>query len=1193
MEKLTAARQLLKSRVGLCLCENLYLMSSIYRFSIPFGTGWNIISGSIFFAKSDMKKNKKDSIYLLKAKNLVRGALSPLRATNKPVMKRDEWKLGEWKHEQFSHQQINKALALAKRELSQKQLAEFERWVADFIREQNHRSRHLGTYITSLGLLPNELQPRNLTTELNLSVDQIKRQLPELLVFAKEFSNLAKVIDIKDWVIANSILNAIRDREGYSYWAIETEIALKQKTDGVEAVKALISSMTISSFGLNKFFLYYFGVRNEPAQTSSRFKVNLKRKISDSDLSSVLQAYSKFRLYGGLETEESNLAAVLAYEQLTTTIDLLFTLIRVVKFMLLKRIAFSVESMNAAEQATEALQPILSIMGIGRELKQNELIDKLPTIAADPNSRLQRIAHQAIKMAIQPRDKWGLVDTSQSVIIQGLASQLSTRDDGISAEELAKMLLNFSWLPIIIELGDISTVPPLPILLATFSKYNSGVCDPPTSILEALHSTVISMTCVTPRKDIVELLPLINGIQAYINGDLSNSLNTFITTQQSNNKVIQDASMVLLANFNHENGNTQETLKICAEAGINNDSLVSMLPLAELFQGVRWATLQSFSNSVDLAISLDLFLRGVEDRKIRTYKRYSIEELMRLHSNCNVVDLADHLVSIGVKTEKIEYLLCNVCDLVTLELLPGMGDSRKVLLTRSQILRRLAAFQTKKEVAYLQESSDIDDSLQVNDGLIILDDSKVYVDELAILNYVNQEMAADFQRYLKLVESGLGLSDSLSEVMKSFKNPSAQTFQIPKNDADDLLAEIFSSILDKFLFDPASGLDIIIGRRIRHGTISSEIRGYLESVDLIGQKPHAGADYDAPLRVVSQSLKLDTKRRRIIKVAFSRFSDSIDQLIALLRDEYFHVRTKAKPRGIFALHVDPISLALARSIAQTCNTIDQFSKECIQIYWFFLSVRVNASRPTTESEMKKALNTVFSKLIGEVKALDLADPELLTCLQQASEELQRRAFTIASWIRVPKANIEGASYSLQRVVDVAVAMIKGQRPGFSPIVTTVSPESIQLDTHGFSIVADALYIALDNICAHSGKKVNNDVRVEIKYCENTSLLTFKITNEIAPGSRTLDKDARINATRSDIQKRVYGERARLDRGSGLSKLAALVMQSEKTTISFGYDSSNLFELKFDLLYVGISNTSIQSQHISDTLLSEIDTEMRR
>lgn len=1130
-----------------------------------------------------MKSRSKSTVHTDHAKNLVRGALSLLRASSVPDAHRDGWK-----QEQLAQHQINRALAKAKSKLSQKQLVAFEKWVVDSIKEQNRNARRIGTNITSLGLLPNELQPRDLVTELRLAFAHLYEQRVELLEFCKDVKMLGKTIASQDWAAANSLLQNARIRDGYSYWAVETELALKQATEGVESLKSHVTSLSICSIGLNKFFIYFFGVRNEPAQTSSRYKVNLKKRIEDSDISTEMQAYAKYRLYDGLDADQAKLSAVLAYEQLTTTADLLFTLIKIARFILGRKGAFSVEVIDAATQVTTMLAQFTSLLGIESIVPESEVIG-MSQDGVHSGFGLMRTAQNAIRMAMQPSDMWSHAETSEELIVKGLASQMSTWSDGLFAEELAKQFLNFSWLPIAIELGDTTAVPLLPNLFKNAEIRDAHEGNLITSIHDALRATVKKLVLNSTSDPISELLPATEAIRAFNERRITEAIDVLSKSEKvSESKVAQDVEMVLLAGYLHDNGDALRCMSLCSKAGMENDRIITMLPLGEMFQGVKWPALRSFAQAVDLPIALDLYLRIIDDRKVKSYKRYAIEELMKANNVGSVVELPNALLSAEVATDKIEYLLCYVCDKATLELLPGMGDSRKVMIARSQVLRGLAALNTNSKLEYLAEAANIENELLVNDGLFALDDSKVYVDEQAILNSVNQELSADFQRYLKLVESGVGVSDSLADVLKSFNNPSSKTFQIPKNDADDLLATIISAVLEKFLFDPASGLDIIIGRRVRHGTIASEIRGYLEASDLIGQKPHAGAAYDAPARVVSLCMRLDPKRRRFVNAAFSRFSESIDQIISLLRDEYFYVRTKTKSRGIFDIQITSIVLALARSIAQTCKTIDHFSKECLEIFWFNLSVHADTIRPTVESEIKKSLNVTFSKLTNELRALEVSEPEFIVCLQQASEELQRRASTIASWIRVPKNSVEGATYSMQRVVDIAVAMVSGQRPGFRPLLTTALPDNLELDMHGFSIVVDAMYIALDNICEHSGKKDGNNVKIEIRFDEVTSLISFVITNEVAANFRNSEKEARINATRLDIQKRKYGERARLNRGSGLYKLAAIVMQSEKTTINFGFVDPNLFRLNFDLVYLGLTNSSSQTQLATGSLFSHLE-----
>lgn len=1107
----------------------------------------------------NMKSQNKENI--TKARNLVRGALSHLRALSTPNALRDDWR-----QEQFAQQQINRAMAIARRNLDRRQLGEFERWVTESVADQHRTTTRLGTPLTSLGLLPSELASRDLVTELRLAAEKLERRIPDLCTYANDAVTIAKFVGRRDWVGAMSVLQVTIKRDSYSYWAVETELALKQSSLGVEAVKAHVRSMSICALGLNKFFLHYFGVRNEPAQTSSRFKANLRKKIDESDLPVDLQAYAKYRLYGELNPEPATLARVLACEQLTTIIDLAVTTLKISRLILNRKSAFSNEAIAAASRADSVLNPIIVILGIsiGNDSVQGTGV----TGTSRVNAVQIDIAARAVRLAFSPFDLWETETSADALIVRGIASQLSTRNDGVAAEELAKEMLNLNWLPAALELGDISLIPPLPKFFSGCpieGGYDNNPFTTIAAVLRLAHPELLD------RVTAEILCPIVEAHCADTAGDQQLAVQTLrsaLTT--TTNPIALDILNVLLANMLHRADELQECLVVCAQTGIDNERLVPLLPLVEMFQGIKWPTLSRLGSSIDLSITLDHYLRVDENRKVRTFKRYSIEELMKLHGCATIVGLPSALIFAGVDVDRIEYFFNQVCDIFSLELLPGMGESKKVRLTRSELLRQLAAMHTTQEVSYLQEASDIEDALQVDDGIYVLDDSKVYVDEQAVLNFVNQELVADFQRYLKLVESGLGVSDSINDVLKGFNNPSAKTFQIPKNDADDLLAELVATILHRFLFDPASGLDIIVGRRIRHGTIAGEIRGVLEKAELIGHKPRTGASYGPPPKVERLCSKMEAKRARIVYAALSRFSESIDQLIALLRDEYFHVYSASKPRGIFNLQVSPVVLALARSIAQTCSTIEQFSRECIELFWFSLSWQLEVSRPSVESETKKTLQAIFAKVTNELRALNVGDPTFFAEFQHVSEELQRRASTISSWIRVPKIGAEGKTYSLHRIVDVAVAVVTGQKPGFRPVVNSNVPSDLELDTHGFSIVSDALYIALVNVAQHSGKKVGNSVDITIRFNSDTSQLFFEVICEVAPSARTAEQDARLASIRLDIQKRAYGERARLDRHSGLFKLAAIVGQSDKTSISFGYIDSTHFRLQFELVYIGIS-----------------------
>ena len=1087
-----------------------------------------------------MKLIKAKNSSLVDAQNLVRGALAKLKEPSTPERQRDAAKQA-----QNCQKQINKAISLAKSKLAPKALEEFFEWLALQMVSMGATQSTMGVSLTSIGVFPAEIDSLDLASEIDTALSKTLRVAERLEQFIEIAHNIATCIRRFDWLAASDYVQAYEATEGVSYWSLETGLALLQKTDGLEAMKSRSAHLSISAYGLTRFYLYFFGVRNEPAQNSARYRSNTTRRIEDAELSEALRAYSKFRLHGSLGDTDQDLRLILAAEQFTTPIDLLFTLIKICKKITSNEDDYSTTITSRARNAIHYLSPIVGKIGMK---PFNDTILYLD----EGVPKTYQYAKNAITLAFEHRPECSptILD---DIFERGLASQISTQNEGLQAEELAKISLNLNWLPECMEVGDINTLPSLPKIFES-CLYSLST---PSTISSAFLLEARNLFD-TPS----ELGPDLKKIYDIIN---SNEKPDLFKIEGS---LVRDCIGVIASNQYFKSGDQETAVEICAKSGMYNAKIIPALPVVDMYYGYKWASIKRSGNMLYVAIALDHLLKVIDDRTYKTYKRYAVEDLLKEHKCASIIELPQRLTESGYRTDLIAHLCAVTCNLVTIELLPGMSGSKKSRQTRSELLRALAKLKPQSEELYVQEAINIEDSLHLDDGLEVLDDSKVYVDEQSIMNALSGEVSADFQRYKKLVESGVGESDDLIEVVKSFRSPSAKNFQVPKNEADDLLGELVGSIREKFLWDPVSGLDILIGRRIRHGTIASELRGVLEPVDLICQRPKLGADYQLPAKLESYSSRLDHKKRKILKSAFSRFSDSIDSIIAVLRDEYFYVKSKNKLKGVFDLVIPTSFLMLLRAVAQSCNSADQFLKECIGIFWYDISARCEIARPSIESEIKKNLQSAFSKLTNELRSNGIDDVELLSSIVHESEELQRRASIIASWIRVPNVELNGESYTLKYVVDVAVAFVTGQHTKFNPNIQVNVPDDLFLDLHGFSIVQDALYLALVNIHEHSGIKAANNISLDVAFDDKTSLLHFTIVNDVGMSATTAEKEAKLNSLRQDIKKRAHGERAKQNRDSGLSKLATIVMQYPEAQITFGLNGTENFKLEFQLLYLG-------------------------
>ncbi|WP_372824131.1 hypothetical protein [Polaromonas sp.] len=819
--------------------------------------------------------------------------------------------------------------------------------------------------------------------------------------------------------------------------------------------------------------------------------------MGDSKLEERQRTYAIFRTTGVLPVTVEDLATVLSFEKLTTRIDLLHTTMKVAASLLASGVHDSDTLDIAAQIVGDFRDPLFSTV-----FRMNESGTQL------------RVSHHLMTSLVSAVDIAfdGQESATGGITVRGLASLITYSGSEADEEQFRKLLLNFNWLPEAIFLSVYPRVPKISEVLGPIRR--AEVLTRPLD--ENLKVEVARRLAVQTGSDggyLKKLVtpPGLDPAEVIVDG-------IPIWRGEKLPATTLECIAVECARTAHENGDDVTAIAICANASLENPRLVTGLPLADLFRGGSWKKVASYGPSVELCCSLHQYLSLQDERQIRTFKRFAIESLMRAHAAASVCELCANLVPATSNMELLTYFMTTVCDLPTLELLPGVDGSRQALKSRSEILRLASSISTRSSAQLISEADRIDTQLEVDIALDVLDDSKVYVDEEPLLVQGAKELAPDFERYKQLIATGVGEAPSLEELLRSVRQQSSSVFKIPQNEAEDLLIQMLDSLRTKFVDDPVNGLDTVIGRRIRHGTISGELRGTLEHLNMIGQRPRTGADYDAPALAIEIGNALEIRLRKAVNNAFARFSQAIDQLVAQLRDEIFQCAPTSRQSPAFELVFNPFTLAVARSLASQCLSVGQFARECFQLFWFTLSPTVERERATVDDFVKKSLRDIFSKLNHELRNIGVIDATALAKVHQASERLQYNASLISSWIRVPRLNVEGKTYPLPLVFDVALAYVKSRRTGFEPSITVDINDSVELDSHGFPLVHDGLQIAFDNIAEHSGIRVGNPVDVRITLSDNRKLV-FDIHSDIDKNAWTTERSKKFEQIRDDISKR--------------------------------------------------------------------------
>lgn len=1080
-------------------------------------------------------------------RNRIRGALADLHA-QRPSQK----------VEQFISQKrraailINDTLAKARSLLSGKDLFEFERWV-DNQYSGGPGVESIGSDSLVLGITSNAVVAGHLEDALVLTLDALSRAEEPLILFGKKLREVNRCVDAQEFGSAIKVVDHISDEYGNSYWGLEARIALLSSSGQAAQVKDFVGKLSVGPVGLNRFFLYYFGLRNEITQSTVRLKTVVRRKLAESKLSFEHQAYAEFRILRIVTTDKRRLASILGYEHLTSKIDLLLTAIRISFEIVGNSDQFTTRERALANSVLnlECVRSAYSTICDEREL----LLSDSMSNAIDDGLK------SAIGLAVSD------LATPAEVYVSGLASIVSYSGSETAEDRLRQHTLNY-WFSQDSQIFDSAAI--IPRLSDVYAKnWHSETQHPLVlEIVRRFWKLVETSDLKKPSDEIA----LSNSLAKKAYGD----------TLEGANQCILDCVGVRLAWTAFREDLFANALRLTHLTLQRNNRLIEALPLRQMFEGMSFDRIRLYGISVDLSNCLHWYSQIDSERQIRTFKRFSIEELVHESGQASLIKTCEALKNSNDDVPGLEFFLSETADIATIELLLEINGTREAFEAKSQLLY-LAAEISDESSAQLRSAADqIKDELDVGDVLNDLDETMVSVDEAAILPSIERELASDFARYKSLIADSESGSSSLEELIKSLRNQSAAAFQIPKSESGDLLINMIQTVLDRFIDDSVYGLDAIIGRRIRHGTISSELRGTLEQAQLIGQRPRTGADYDVPSRIASDLAVGNGNKRGVIK-AIGRFSAAIDLLVAQLRDEVFQCRSKGKLDPAFELSMSPLMFAVARDAVTAAPLVTNFTAELFATFWFMLSVYTDRSRIEVTSYIEEALKDAFSRLVADLRASQYTDVLLHATIQQASDELQRRAGIIASWVQIPKSRSSGRTYSLSLVFDASMAYCKSRWSNFEPISSEDIDQTIRLDAHGFPIVFDALRIALENIAQHSGIRQGNRVGTSIQLGDGGDKLCFTITSEVAKDAWSREKAARVDAIREDIEKRVFLDRAKRTSGSGLAKLATIVQQRQGCDIAFGINEGNKsFKLQFELTYIPLGKGDVDQMELLES-----------
>jgi hypothetical protein len=460
---------------------------------------------------------------------------------------------------------------------------------------------------------------------------------------------------------------------------------------------------------------------------------------------------------------------------------------------------------------------------------------------------------------------------------------------------------------------------------------------------------------------------------------------------------------------------------------------------------------------------------------------------------------------------------------------------------------------------YSEEIATIAEQLAIDEGRWIVDSTRIYVDIEALSRWAQRELQENFGRYRDLAGVEVGHAQSFEDVLRELgdTNPASRSTYIPENEAEAVLVSMLRRLGQEFLSNPMFGLDFNLSKRVRHQSFIGLIRGPVETSQIITARESESGDYHRNDYWLNKFLKGHDE----IDAALRKFAAHFDDILTAAKDDALHLRSAEKPHGLIVLNLSARLIAIARGVINLGVSFDEFLSFAIILLWGALESSLLAARELISVELKAKLTEGFDELRAAVRKVAEGDPAFLefdAAVGNASAEVQNKLDEAASWFQHADRIRQETAFTLNQVVKIAVdTALKSQR-NYSPVLSYEVDGDLLLYAGNLIFVHDVLFVALGNAQKHSGLKTPK-IDVHVRYDDEA--LTLRI--EAICDSRAVNRpesEKRVKKIRALIESGSLAPRTRKEGESGFVKLAAVVSQSQKGKIDFGYTDEGRFRL---------------------------------
>lgn len=1090
---------------------------------------------------------------------------------------------------------LNQLYLDVRSKLSPSQYPDFLDWAQDMLSTQLPELANTPTRYDNLsGIFP-KAPIVEFEIELRWIAERLRSEREKVHKFLVFKDIVSQSVISSNYNGALTALDALFEIYGANLWSIQLRLALEQQVGGLERQKKYSAQVrSVYKSGLLGFTTYHTSVRNEDRTTIYKYKDDIERRIANHTYyDEATRTYMRYRLKNELTTSYSQLADVLRIEQNHDILDIYETFVAVMQEVVgwdskgihdlvtecieisqvsdyrLEKIRLAINSTKCSSLSNRSTQLSDALFsGRGR--------DAMKLACSIVNCDPWQIIYSGFAKASSDRTTRGPL--SPSTLDRWIAAAMAgSGEEGDYAAQAAKLCLNFNGLSFAAGVGEFLSQARRdrpdslwrPWLIGLHSaaygiedtvgaplSSNAVFPDTPTSNAWTL---VRSGDC--PAVEAMAVAPLARAVYhlSQANADEACQL---LNTKQENTPVSLRAlwQMALLHSF-HAIGDRPQKIALIASEGARNASYFNMFPVVQSLTDCAWNDYKSVTSPLAAPIALHLLWTQTENSQTASQLRFATGAALRKLGVTRPSALYDKQEEIP--SHELFYFLHHVCVPEILDVTRLFSSSREVLEERRNIYLTLSELRPDLADEFTGEAVLISHNLALDEGRWIVDRTRIHVEDVAFVRWASRELQEDYDRYRDLEPVNIDAPQSFEDVLRELDdNTVTRRSFSPDNEADAVLMSVVRRAGDEFLTNATFGLDFYLAKNVRHHSFIGLIRGPLEVSELITTRETETSAYH-PNRVwLDRFQTLDTADRNSLEEALRNFSARFDDILLDAKDKYFHVRTVEHPMGMLFIPYSDVLYSLVRVWLTLELDITTFFRFLINVFWISLEQSLQGVRELISLNLKGALVEEFNGLRSTVRQIAESDPVFLDFdseVGKRSAEVQAKLDEASQWFVHSGALASRHLFTLEQILEVGLEATLTTQRGYTPNISRSTDGELSLDAANLVFVHDVLFVGLGNAKKHSGLS-SPQIDIGARWNAASNTLAIEIVSDCKASAKA-EKQKKANEVRQLVTTGAYSRHTRKDDGSGFAKLAAIVAQSDRGKIEFGFQPNGRFRLE--------------------------------